>query len=171
MKTADIGTLEYNEYYKTYIDKVGDLSLLEGLSEGLSEALGFFNSLPEDKMDYAYAEGKWTIKEVLQHIIDTERVLVYRALRFSRNDKTELPGFDENAYTMSSEANRRSKEALIEEFTHVREATISLFKSFTNQMLLQKGKASGGDMSVRAIGFIVIGHEKHHSHVVKERYL
>ncbi|MBU2938639.1 DinB family protein [Lacinutrix sp. C3R15] len=171
MKTVDISALEYNEYYKTYINKVGDLSLLEGLSEGLVDALRFFNSLPEDKMMYAYAEGKWTIKEVIQHMIDTERVFAYRALRFSRNDKTELPGFDENAYTLSSVANRRTKEALIEEFTHVRESTISLFKSFTNQMLLQSGKASGGDMSVRAIGFIVIGHVKHHSQVVEERYL
>ncbi|QRM90154.1 DUF664 domain-containing protein [Lacinutrix sp. WUR7] len=171
MKVKDLNPSEYNSYYGTYIGKAGDLSLLDGLNESFNTTLGFFNNLPEDKMEFAYAEGKWSIKEVVQHIIDTERVFAYRALRFSRNDKTELPGYDQDAYTPSSEANRRTKASLIEEYTHVRKSTISLFESLTNDMLLQSGKASGGNMSVRAIGFINIGHEKHHCQVIKERYL
>lgn len=171
MKAKDLKSTEYNSYYENYVSKAGDLSLLEALNESFNVTLSFFNNISEDKMEYAYAEGKWSIKEVIQHIIDTERVFAYRALRFSRNDKTELPGFDENAYTPSSEANRRAKVSLIEEYSNVRKSTINLFKSFTNGMLLQSGKASGGDMSVRAIGFINIGHEKHHCQVIKERYL
>ena len=171
MKVNDLNASEYNPYYETYVGKAGDLSLLEGLSDSFNTTLEFFNNLPEGKMEYAYAEGKWTVKEVMQHIIDTERVFTYRALRFSRNDKTELPGYDQDAYTPSSEANRRTKASLIEEYSQVRESTISLFKSFTNEMLLLSGKASGGNMSVRAIGFIVIGHEKHHCQVINERYL
>lgn len=171
MKAKDINATEYNSYYGTYIGKAGDLSLLEGLNESFKSTVSFFNNLPEDKMEYAYEEGKWTVKEVMQHIIDTERVFAYRALRFSRNDKTELPGYDQDAYTPSSEANRRTKASLIEEYTNVRKSTINLFGSFTNDMLLQSGKASGGNMSVRAIGFINIGHEKHHCQVISERYL
>ncbi|WP_452232165.1 DinB family protein [Lacinutrix sp. MEBiC02595] len=171
MKVKDLNASEYNTYYETYISKANDLSLLDGLIESFNTTLDFFNNLPENKMEYAYAEGKWTVKEVMQHIIDTERVFAYRALRFSRNDHTELPGFSENAYTPSSDANRRTKASLIEEYIHVRKSTISLFKSFTNEMLLLSGKASGGNMSVRAIGFINIGHEKHHCKVIKERYL
>ena len=171
MKIKDLNASEYNPYYQTYVGKAGDLSLLDGLSDSFNRTLEFFNNLPEGKMEYAYAEGKWTVKEVMQHIIDTERVFAYRALRFSRNDKTELPGYDQDTYTPSSEANRRTKTSLIEEYSHVRESTISLFKSFTNEMLLQSGKASGGNMSVRAIGFIVIGHENHHCQVIRERYL
>ncbi|MBQ0787979.1 MAG: DinB family protein [Oceanihabitans sp.] len=171
MKVKDLNASEYNPYYETYVGKAADLSLLDGLSESFNTTLDFFSKLPEDKMEYAYAEGKWTIKEVMQHIVDTERVFAYRALRFSRNDKTELPGYDQDAYTPSSESNRRTKASLMEEYSHVRESTISLFKSFTNEMLLLSGKASGGNMSVRAIGFIVVGHEKHHCQVIKERYL
>ena len=171
MKAIDLNTSEYNSYYETYVSKAGDLSLLEALSESFNTTLAFFNGLPENKMEFAYSEGKWTVKEVIQHIIDTERVFAYRALRFSRKDNTELPGFDENAYTPSSEANRRTKTSLIEEYTHVRKSTISLFNSFTNDMLLLNGKASGGNMSVRAICFINICHEKHHCQVIKERYL
>ena len=171
MKAKDINITEYNSYYGTYISKAGDLSLLESLNESFKVTVDFFNNLPEDKMEYAYAEGKWSIKEVIQHIIDTERVFAYRALRFSRNDKTELPGYDQDAYTPSSEANRRTKVSLIEEYSNVRKSTINLFSSFTNEMLLQSGKASGGNMSVRAIGFINIGHEKHHCQVISERYL
>ncbi|MDO6596793.1 DinB family protein [Oceanihabitans sp. 2_MG-2023] len=171
MKVKDLNVNEYNTYYETYISKATSLSLLDGFNESFTETLAFFNALPEDKMEYAYAEGKWTIKEVIQHIIDTERVFAYRALRFSRRDTTELPGFDENAYTPSSEANRRTKESLIEEYVNVRKSTINLFQSFTNEMLLLKGMASGGSMSVRAIGFINIGHEKHHCGIIAERYL
>ena len=120
---------------------------------------------------YSYAEGKWTIKELVQHIIDAERVLSYRALRFSRNDTTNLSGFDEDWYVANSNGNERNFKDMLQEFIHVRNSTILLFKSFKPEMLLINGTASNSDMSVRALGFIIAGHQTHHLKIIKEKYL
>jgi uncharacterized damage-inducible protein DinB len=124
-----------------------------------------------DKFDYRYAEGKWTIKEIIQHIIDTERIFSYRALRISRNDKTPLPGFEENDYVDNTDANKRGLQELLTELSAVRHATLLLFKSFSEEQLARIGIASENEISVRAIGFIIIGHQKHHQKVFEERYL
>jgi uncharacterized damage-inducible protein DinB len=124
-----------------------------------------------DKFDYRYAEGKWTIKDILQHLIDTERILAYRALRFSRNDQTPLANFDENEYVIEANANRRSIQELLTELAVVRQATLSLFKTFSQEELLRTGIASNNTMSVRASGFVIIGHQNHHQRIFEERYL
>jgi uncharacterized damage-inducible protein DinB len=163
---------EYAPFYKPYIEEIGqELTIQSGLELIGSEFVDLINSLSEDKLNFAYAENKWTIKEVIVHLIDAERIFSYRALRFARNDKTDLSGFEENDYVPFSDANKRSKSGLIAEFKTVRASTISLFQSFSDEMLLRVGTIGGNAMSVRALGFIILGHQKHHINVVKERYL
>ena len=171
MKASELLTEEYKPYFLTYINKALAFDLKDGLQSSFNQTLSFFDMIPESKLEYVYAEDKWTIKEIIQHLIDAERVFAYRAMRFARGDKNNLPGYDENQYTPSSLANRRSKESLIKEYTNLRQTTISLFDSFTNEMLMKIGLADNGNMSVRAIGFVIIGHERHHCQVIKERYL
>ncbi|MBQ4819141.1 DinB family protein [Aquimarina sp. MMG016] len=162
---------EFNPYYGTYISKAQSSNIIEGLQKGKKEFVDFVASIPIDKWIYAYAEGKWTIVEVLQHLIDTERIFAYRALRFARNDKTPILGFEQDDYVPNSNANNYTKEELIADFEAVREASITLFKSFTDEMLLKIGEASGSPMSTRAVGYILSGHQKHHFQVIEERYL
>lgn len=171
MTVSELSSNEYNPYYKSYIDKVGDLNLIEGLKSSLKKTEHFFDSIPDDKLEYTYADGKWTIKEIIQHLIDTEIVFSYRALRFARNDKTELPGFDENAYAQTSFANNKKLNELIEHYAAVRKSTIALFSNFDTETLSRIGNASGSNMSVRALGFVIIGHETHHCNIIRERYL
>jgi len=161
---------EYNTYYANYINLSQGLELLDGLEDSFEKTLTLFESINEDKLSYRYADGKWTIKEIIQHLIDTERVFCYRALCFARKDKVELPGFNQDDYLESSEVSARSKGDLIGEYKAVRMATNTLFSSFTNQMLLQIGVASNSPLSVRAAGHIIIGHETHHCNIIKERY-
>ncbi len=171
MKASELKTTEYAPFYATYISKVGDAPLLQLLEEGKAHSLQLFQSIPENKHAYRYAAGKWSIKEVLQHIIDTERVFAYRALRISRGDTTPLPGFEQNGFNDAAKADRRSLADLIAEYQAVREANIQLFRSMTDDMLLLEGTASGYNVSTRAIGFMIVGHEKHHVGIVMERYL
>ncbi|WP_435412738.1 DinB family protein [Psychroserpens mesophilus] len=162
---------EYNPYFQIYIDCAGALNLIKGLKQNGDDIITFLESISDDKYDYAYAEGKWTIKELIQHIIDTERVFTFRALSFARKEKKALPGYDEDDYAVSSEANRRSKQDLLNELHVLRQATVALFESFSKDMLIQMGNASNNNISVRAIGFILIGHGNHHCKIIKERYL
>ncbi len=162
---------EYNPHYKNYISMLGNVNLIEILRTSSEELLEMFKDLSEEKMVFCYDEGKWSLKELLQHLIDTERIMSYRALRFSRNDATELPGFNEDWYVKYSNGNDRNSNDLIDEFTCTRRASISLFKSFSDEMLLLSGTANGSDMTVRALGFIIAGHQMHHLKVIKERYL
>ncbi|MHA7059123.1 DinB family protein [Aquimarina sp. M1] len=164
-------TDEYNSYYGVYIDKAVNVNIPEGLTMSKQQFMDFVNTIPEDKFTYAYANGKWTIAEVIQHIIDTERIFAYRALCFARKDKSSLVGFDQDAYVPNSNANYFSKQELLENFEAVRNSSITLFKSFTEEMLLQIGEASGSPMSTRAVGFILSGHQKHHLDIIKARYL
>ncbi|WP_372802384.1 DinB family protein [Lutibacter sp.] len=162
---------EYAPFYKNYIKALGNVNLFEVLNRSLNDIVNTVKELPEEKLTYQYAKGKWTIKELVQHIIDTERVLSYRALRFSRNDTTNLQGFDENWYVDNSYGNNRSITDLLDELSYLRKANISLFKSFTNEMFKMSGTANGSEMTVRAIGFIIAGHQMHHLNIIKEKYL
>jgi hypothetical protein len=171
MLVSDLNSNEYHAYYKNYIDLAASENLKDGLSNSMISTEAFLKAIPNNKFEYRYAEGKWTIKEIIQHLIDAEIVFAYRALRFSRNDRTELPGFDENVYAEKSLANNRSKEQLIDNYMAVRKASIAIFNSFDKDALLKVGMASNSIMSVRALGFVIIGHEKHHCRIITERYL
>ena len=162
---------EFNSYYAPYINLVEHKDIVLSLQQNFEETLSFYKSIPEEKWLFSYADGKWTIKEIIQHLLDTERVFAYRALCFSRKDSVELPGFDQDEYLINSDANSRSKESLIEEYVSIRNATITLFNSFSEEMFLQIGVASNSPLSVRAAGYIIVGHEKHHCNIIKERYL
>jgi uncharacterized damage-inducible protein DinB len=129
------------------------------------------HSLPDSKADFAYAPGKWTVRELLCHIMDAERIFAYRALRFARNDQTPLSSFEENDYAAQANAAGRSLQKIVSEMTHLRASTIDLFESFTPEMLTRKGTANKNEISVVAIGFIISGHETHHRKILQERYL
>jgi uncharacterized damage-inducible protein DinB len=171
MKTTQLVENEYAGYFKPYILEAGDGNLIEELEICVHDFIKFVQNIPMDKFDYRYADGKWTVKEIIQHIIDAERVFAYRALRISRNDKTPLPGFDENYFVENTDANSRSVQQLLTEMAVVRQATLSLFNSFSDNQLSRVGVASNNQISVRAIGFIIIGHQKHHQRIFIERYL
>lgn len=172
MKKSELQADEYAAYYGPYIDSVTDAySLVEELEISVHRLVKFVQDIPMDKFDYRYAEGKWTIKDILLHLIDSERIFAYRALRFARKDKTPLASFDENAYVDEANANSRSIQDLLSEMLVVRQATLALFKSFSEEQLLRKGIASNNPMSVRALGFTIIGHQNHHQRIFQERYL
>lgn len=172
MKISQLQPNEYSQFYANYVALVSDeYSLLEELEISVHRLVKFVREIPMDKFDYRYAEGKWTIKDILQHLIDAERVFAYRALCFARNDKTELPGFEEDDYVIEANANKRSIQDLLTELLIVRQSSLALFKSFNDEQLMRIGTASNNPMSVRALGFIIIGHQNHHQRVFEERYL
>ena len=171
MRITELKSSEYNPFYQTYIDVLGDVELFDLLQRQLKNFPQFLESLPDDKLHYSYAEGKWTIAEALIHILDTERVFQYRALRFMRGDKTPLPGFDQDIYVPNSNVDRRSKESIIEEYKIVRKSTLALFMNMNGKALHTMGIASDSNMSVAALGFVICGHQKHHRNVIRERYL
>jgi uncharacterized damage-inducible protein DinB len=172
MKLSELSPSEYPEFYQKYFSELkNDFELLEELEASHHYFIKFVQDIPLEKHDYRYAEGKWTIKEIIQHIIDCERVFAYRALRFSRGDKNELVGFDVNNYIEQSNANQRHLKDLLMEFSLVRHSSITLFKSFTEEQLLNSGIASNFNVSVRALGFIMVAHQEHHKLIFVERYL
>ena len=171
MITNHLNPNEYNAYYKTYINNATAIDIVEGLEKNLDSVVSFYRSIPSIKYNYAYADGKWTIKDVLLHIIDTERIFAYRVLRIARQDKTPLVGFEQDAYVESGNATSRNIEDLLAEYKAVRQATIVLYKSFDSSVLEEIGEASGFSISVRALGYIITGHENHHNQVIEERYL
>jgi len=171
MNSNQLPVNEYSRFNATYIDALENVELLEELEISLHDFIKFVQNIPMDKFDFRYSEGKWTIKDIIQHIIDAERVFGYRALRISRNDKTPLSGFEENDYVENTDANSRSIQALLTEFSAVRHSNLLLFKSFSEEQLVRTGVASNHPVSVRALGFLIIGHQKHHQRVFQERYL
>ena len=148
-----------------------ELDDIKAAFEKHSDTISFFKQIPEQKWNYRYAEGKWSIKEMIQHIIDAERIFCFRALNFARQDKNELPGFDENEFAEVSNADRRSKEDLMEELATVQKSSTHLFASFDEEQLDQAGIANGKSIYVKGIGFIVVGHTLHHRNILVERYL
>ncbi len=172
MKTSELKVGDYNPYYQTYINTLGgEADLLNVLNRQSNNFPQFIASIPDDKLQYAYVKEKWSVAEVLQHIIDTERIFQYRALRFSRNDATPLPGFDQDVFANGLQMKNSTKETIIAEYTAVRASTIALFASFSNEVLKRLGTASDSPMSVGALGFIICGHQRHHRDVIREKYL
>lgn len=161
----------YPEYFGKYIDLVKGEDLFTELYTEYTETMELITSLDDETLQYRYAPGKWNIREIVQHLVDTERIFNYRALSFSRNEQAALPGFDENAYVANSSASQRDINDLVRELSVVRAATVELYKSFTEEMLDRSGTANGKQVSVRAILFATLGHEIHHRNIIDERYL
>ncbi|MDB5137929.1 MAG: DinB family protein, partial [Mucilaginibacter sp.] len=157
-------------FHNTYISKVPDGDVIELLKQLKDSTFALFNSMTEDKANYAYAEGKWTLKQALGHMIDTERTFAYRLLCFSRN-YVELPGFDQDVYVNSGNFNSRTIQSLAAEFRATRESNLYLIESLTDEQLLLKGIASGNTVSVRALIYMMAGHELHHLAIINEKYL
>ena len=162
---------EFNAYYGGYISQVTEPDLLGVLASQPAEVAAVFGSLDEAKGTFAYAEGKWTIKELLSHVIDGERHFAHRAHRISRGDTTPIEGFEQDGYIENSHANERTFEDLVGEFTDLRRANLRLLHTLTDTDWKRMGTASGFPVSVRALGFIMAGHVRHHVAIVTERYL
>ncbi|MEL6661021.1 MAG: DinB family protein [Bacteroidota bacterium] len=163
---------QHPAWSSVYIDKLpDDGQVLAHLASGLEDLLQTIEPLTEEKLLYRYDEGKWTIKEVLVHLMDAERVFTYRGLRCSRHDKTPMPGFDHNAYVPVSGANERDIKGIIAEYRALRAATIAFFSHLTDEALNEVGEASTLASSGRAMVYMIAGHERHHLQIIKERYL
>ena len=158
-------------FYKNYVKQIDEPDMLQALRISGHRMQELVHSIPDNKADFVYAPGKWTVRELLCHIIDAERIFCYRAMRFARNDKTPLPGFEEKDYAPQANATGRSLQKIAAEMSHLRASTIDLFESFTPEMLTRKGSANKNEISVVAIGFIISGHETHHRKILHERYL
>jgi hypothetical protein len=170
MKANQLESGEFNVWYTPYIATLSNENLIEEFEISLHRFIRFVQDIAMDKHDYAYAPGKWTIKDIIQHLIDCERILSYRALCIARNDKTNFPNFDEDRYAIEAKGNTKSLMHLLTELTSVRQATLLLFKSFNDEELTRMGTASDAPISVRALGFIIIGHQNHHQKVFLEKY-
>ncbi len=162
---------EYPEYYLPYINLVPQGDLLQILQENLQEVVSLFEGISEEKAHYCYAPGKWSVKELLGHITDTERIMCYRLLRVGRGDQTPLAGFDENDYVQGAQTNNLSMAAILEDFKAVRNATISLIQNLPAAAWANKGNANGLEITTRAIAYIIAGHQIHHCQIVVDRYL
>jgi uncharacterized damage-inducible protein DinB len=164
---------EYAPYFQRYmqLSVLKGKTIIENLESAQDEFERVLRNLPDSKHSYSYASGKWTLKELIQHVIDTERVFCYRALSFARNDQTALPGFDQDVFVDNDTANERDYYDLLDEMKVLRKSSIQLFKSFSKEALLRIGVASNNKMSVRALGYLFSGHQIHHINIVKERYL
>ena len=161
----------YPEYYQTYISKVSESDLLMALLKNKKSTEELYRGISSELENHKYAEGKWSIKEVLQHIMDTERVMAYRALRFARNDKTDLPGFDQDVFAAEYHLDGVNMDQLVEEFLSIRNSTILFLRHITEEQLHHIGTASGWQMSVNALFHVIVGHTKHHNQIITERYL
>lgn len=171
MNLSQISEVEYPPFYSTYIKAVPGIDLFKELPEGKNRFLDLINPVSPEILYRAYDVDKWTLAEVILHCIDTERIFQYRLLRIARNDKRDLAGFNQNDYVPYSDANNRSKENLLMEYTLVRDSTIHLIKNISDENLKNKGSIDGSKMSARALGFIICGHQYHHEKIIKEKYL
>ena len=161
---------EYNPYYDRYISLVGSDDIIGLLEKQAPEAMALFKSASA-KADFRYAPGKWSVKEMLGHVNDTERIMTYRALRVARGDKTPIEGFEQDDYVRDGNFGQRTLADLIEEFADVRTATASFFRHLDSEASLRRGVANKNEISARALAYIIAGHELHHRQVLKEKYL
>ncbi len=161
----------YPPYFKKYVDLVPDEDLATGFKNQLPVIKELLNSITEEKSMHAYEPGKWTLKELLLHMTDTERIFNYRALAIARGETASLPGFDENTYAANSNANERSWQNLVDEFLAVRSSTELLYNSFTTEALAASGISNNNPATTASFGFITLGHFYHHKNVIEERYL
>jgi len=162
----------FSDYFNYYVSLVNDTDdVIYALERSHKKTNELLDLVTEENGNYTYAEGKWSIKELLVHMIDTERIFCNRALRIARNDKTDMPGYDHDTYVKFSGANERRLCEICKEFNEVRESTVSLFKSFTPEMLERSGTANGNSLTVLAVGYVIAGHEMHHLNILEEKYL
>ena len=159
------------KYYRSYIEEVIDKNIIEYFSEQKDSVVKLFSSISEERSQYRYAESKWSIKEILGHLCDSERIFMTRALRFARNEKQELTGFDENEYVAASNFSELPIEILINDFVKMRESHLALFKTFNDVIWARKGTANKSEFTVSLILYIMAGHVDHHIKIIKERYL
>ena len=159
------------EWYHNYIKQITEDDINTAFKVRTKSFLHFLDAIPKDKRDHRYAENKWTIRELLQHIIDAERVFTYRALRFARKDATPLHGFDENLFAETAKADKRKWNDLLDEFKAVRESSRIMFAAFDEEQLESAGTASNSPSYVNAIGYTLLGHAQHHQNIISERYL
>lgn len=164
-------TNDYASYYHTYVMQVNEDDLQTAFQNQSTLLASFLQHIPEAKANYAYAEGKWTVKQLLQHMIDTERIFAHRALWFARQSPAPLSGFDENEYAAIADVSKRTLQSLCEEFKAVRISTEYLFKSFSAKELVTSGIANNNSITVHALGFVTLGHFLHHKRIMEERYL
>ena len=162
---------DYGNFYEGYVSKVDSPNLQETVATYSHTLTRFYATLPEEKADYRYAPEQWSLKDVLQHVIDTERIMSYRLLRIARNDTTPLPGFEENNYAISANAASRTFSSLKEEFVALRKSTDLLLESLSDDQLSKMGNASGNNITANATGYVIYGHLMHHKTIIEERYL
>lgn len=171
MRKSELGEYEFEQFYTAYIAVLDDVELMQALEEGMHSFIQFIKGIPNEKLQYVYARDKWSVAEVIAHVIDAERIFQYRAFRFSRNDATPLAGFEQDGYVLESNANNRGKDDFLGEYELVRKCTLALFKAFDDEKLKRKGIASNIPWSVAGLGFIICGHQEHHKKIIEERYL
>lgn len=169
MKKSDL--LFMPDFFDKYINLLEDEDVISSLNDSLEVIENIDLEELEELGEKVYAPNKWTIKDIFQHIVDNERVQTYRALRFARNDRNQLQGYDQNLFANNTFARKRSLKDILDELILARKSTISLYKSFTNGMLRASGRANGVEISVLAIGFVISGHQKHHLKIIQERYI
>jgi DinB superfamily len=162
---------EYAEFYANYVASVEETDIVAALQNQITELQNLFAEISEEQGTFAYAEGKWTIQEVLGHLIDGERVFSYRALRISRRDQTPLAGFEENSYVANSNFRNRKIAGMLEELMLLRQSNVIFFNNLTETAWLQTGTASNAEISVRALAYIMVGHIRHHLNILETRYL
>lgn len=161
---------EYAPYYGKYISKVSDGDIIAALERQFADSSGLLRDASESKGSYRYAEGKWSVREVIGHIADAERVFCYRALRFARGDSTPLPGFDENQFVANARFDAQTIKGLIDEWEAVRLSTVRFLRSLSAEEWLRGGTASDNYVSVRGLAWIIAGHENHHMELLRTRY-
>jgi len=169
--TAELAPNEYPPYAKTYLEHLKSNDILGILQERSQFVKQFYQNISEEQSAFVYASGKWSIKEVLLHVIDSERVFSYRAMAFARGEKTPLPGFDQDLFVQNSLANKRSLASIIAEFEAVRLSSLSLYQNLCPETLLNEGNANGFSVTPRALAALSAGHEIHHTKIIAERYL
>ncbi|MCZ6598438.1 MAG: DinB family protein [Planctomycetota bacterium] len=162
---------EYHEFYDEYVSLVPDGDVVAILKDQRDEVLALLDGLPAEKHDHRYAPGKWSIKQVLGHLIDTERIFAFRALHIARGDAQPLPGMDQDEWMATADFGRRPLASLLDEYGHLRSASIGLFEGFDEEVLGRVGTANDVRFTVRTFPYIMAGHERHHVEVLKERYL
>lgn len=170
MKQALMENVSLAPFLRNYMAKAKGPDVLRAMTNALERADAYFGALPDTRAEYRYAPGKWSIKEVVQHINDAERIFAYRALRFARHDSTVLPAFEEDDYALAARADRRTLSSIIEEHHLIRACSVALFRSFEEPMLELQGTAGGNSTSVEALGWIIAGHAEHHIDILEQRY-
>ena len=162
---------EFSPYYAGYVSHVPDGDVLETLGSQMDDTQAFLRGLPAPRASFRYAPGKWSVKEVVGHVADSERIFAYRALCIARGDATPLPGYEQDGYVRAANFDARSLAALASELETVRRATLTLLRSLDRESLLRRGVANGVPVTARALAFIIAGHERHHMEIVRTRYV